>query len=869
MTFKTLTCYLVWLNVLVLQFNSLSPALAIGSGSLDGSLPGRAVEQEAIQGESSVSHQRVMNNMIGSTPNELAITSSDATSWQDVVDYILKSALSQASIYNSTPEQYLSQIEVLRFTHPPQGFPTLDQLHFIFSSLPNLTRLFFGNNRGSDLGFLSLFHEALATRFVAVEVEYALSEDFLEQLEVFRKPSFSVPLQKPGLANHFILINEQNLSTKERAAFYKKLFPTSITHLPYELIFKICSLLTGVTKDIASIKAVSNDFYTAAKDAQLARYKRILFELPETDIAPLIDKVQKESNTFIKELVLAGPEGKANKFVSKYQDFLRKNFPNLEKITIVHPNHLELARKTLLTSDFPTREDAIVKIPVENGNNIFIKIVQLYGPNPKIEFIKDPQTNEILQFPNPSHFLHGLAAVPCNHNNELNQFLKTDGTYLTAPGGEEPLQFKHALYSLNGFISVLLADNLWRILKPNGTYLKAPGQDKPIEFMGGDKSLFINGFAIIKSNPGNPHNPHVKQFLRPDGTFLTTPQGQPLKFCKAGHFANGFATVGIKIHSGARGPATVYQYLRSDGTFLTAPRTFQALQFDEAESFFNGFAVVKKNNIHHFLRPDGRFLTTPQGQPLHFEEAQAFSDDGIAAVKIQNSWRFLKQDGTFLTFPGRNTPHQFESVKSFTEGFAAVKIRHNLWQYLKRNGMFLTSQITGKPHVFSEEAYHFFHSHAMVKVNGSYQYLRPDGSFLTAPGDPHPLRFNKGDHFTSHHFAPVEVDGLWQLIRSDGTYVSDPGSHQSLKSQSHTVVTMSDSEGFLYDVPMIQNVFFFRENSGGQALPQEYLLLFNSQEGVFLKIPLSGLPQNVDISKISELIKQPYQELFPITVKKF
>ncbi|MBX9703351.1 MAG: hypothetical protein K2X39_04280, partial [Silvanigrellaceae bacterium] len=593
-----------------------SAAFAIGSGSFDVLPTGREVGLDLPQqGESSRSAQGGSPNRSAFVSNELYIPRSNSATWGDVADYISSFSLQQANIHNITQGEYLQEITLLRFSHPPEGMPTPSQLDFL-SSFPHLRQIFFGNNRGVELGFLFPLQQTLGSRFVAIEFEYPLLQDALERQALLSNPSFSMPPNKASLHNrYFILVNEDKLSGQERKKIYGDLFPTSFGDLPYELKEKIL----GFLPDLGLVSAVDKTFNASLKPFKVKEFKRILFVLHQADRSVLIKGMKSESSVYVENLVLVGLQSEVNEFLQENKKLLKEYFPKIKRVTIVHPSYLNLAKTSLFTPKFPSK-DEIVRVKLNNGKHVFLS-------RSTLQFIKDPYENTILQFPREEDFLDDflLVKIGRGNGNYIFQYLRKDRRFLTSPGKQESLQFREAHPFSNGLALVSVkVDNFTvnRFLKSDGTFLSSPG-GRHLEFR--KAHSFSNGFALVEI-----HN--FFRFLKPDGTYLSSPEGELLEFSDARDFSDGFAIVKVLIEG-----EHYYRFLKPDGSFLKAPGRDEPLQFMHAHNFSNGLATVQVNNLEQYLTREGRLLATfPAEENPHSQFVKAGPlKNGLFRVRVE------------------------------------------------------------------------------------------------------------------------------------------------------------------------------------------------------------------------------------------
>jgi len=95
-------------------------------------------------------------------------------------------------------------------------------------------------------------------------------------------------------------------------------------------------------------------------------------------------------------------------------------------------------------------------------------------------------------------------------------------------------------------------------------------------------------------------------------------------------------------------------------------KTVVNFDYDWAEQYQEGMAIVCKNKLYGFMDTNGR-----QVIPLQFEDAWKFSE-GLAAVKKNGLWGFINKQGRWVILP-QYQGLLFGSPIEFHEGLAAVR----------------------------------------------------------------------------------------------------------------------------------------------------------------------------------------------------
>ncbi|MDR2616176.1 MAG: WG repeat-containing protein [Oscillospiraceae bacterium] len=112
--------------------------------------------------------------------------------------------------------------------------------------------------------------------------------------------------------------------------------------------------------------------------------------------------------------------------------------------------------------------------------------------------------------------------------------------------------------------------------------------------------------------------------------------------------------------------------VKKDGVWRLIGRDGVAL----AEDVYDGFArdekgVVYRNDRLFALENGGYYLIDTTGKRLSetkFEDARLFNDSTYAAVKSGGKWGFIDSEGEYVIAP------EYDGARSFSNGFAAVRI---------------------------------------------------------------------------------------------------------------------------------------------------------------------------------------------------
>nr|WP_267901190.1 WG repeat-containing protein [Dulcicalothrix desertica] len=96
-------------------------------------------------------------------------------------------------------------------------------------------------------------------------------------------------------------------------------------------------------------------------------------------------------------------------------------------------------------------------------------------------------------------------------------------------------------------------------------------------------------------------------------------------------------------------------------------------QFNDASSFYEGFAEVQVGQKFGFIDTTGNLVIKPQ-----FDDVERFLE-GLAAVQVGKKWGFINSKGKLVVKP------QFDDIYYFSDGLALVTIGHK-WGFINNTG---------------------------------------------------------------------------------------------------------------------------------------------------------------------------------------
>lgn len=265
------------------------------------------------------------------------------------------------------------------------------------------------------------------------------------------------------------------------------------------------------------------------------------------------------------------------------------------------------------------------------------------------------------------------------------------------------------------------------------------------------ESVFVEGLArICKLQPDGPC-----KFGYMDKQLNIVIEAQ---FDRAEDFSDGLALVQLKDKWG---------FIDRTGKFVIQPR------FKEARSFSNGLAFAAMGHYIRlgYINKQGKFIQMP-------DEVERFgpNGEGLIPVKINDRWGFINIEGKIVIVP------QFEPdineygddlyQESFTNGLALAKSKGK-WGFINREGKFVI------PPKF-DRARPFVGNIAAVSVNGKWGFISRAGEFVQ------PTVFDEvQDHRAFQEgFGAVAQNGKWGFVDQNGK--------MAIKPQFNAVVAFSE-----------------------------------------------------------------------------
>ena len=170
----------------------------------------------------------------------------------------------------------------------------------------------------------------------------------------------------------------------------------------------------------------------------------------------------------------------------------------------------------------------------------------------------------------------------------------------------------------------------------------------------------------------------------------------------------------------------------------------EVARFDEAWSFFGGFAAVKLNGKWNFINTEGEILSK-----RWFDDTWRFSE-GFAVVELDGKRNFINTKGEILS------EQWFDNAWNFSEGIASVKL-NGKYNFINTEGELLSEQ-------WFDDACSFSEGFAVVELDGKYNFISTEGKMLSKRWFDNACSFSEG-------FAMVKLGGKWMKINTKGEIV--------------------------------------------------------------------------------------------------
>jgi hypothetical protein len=280
--------------------------------------------------------------------------------------------------------------------------------------------------------------------------------------------------------------------------------------------------------------------------------------------------------------------------------------------------------------------------------DVDFSIVPVKGANGEYQYIDVSQKGKIVinpQFSEAHIFRDGLALVKTSGNDGKYGYIDKKGKYAIAPTYDYAQDFG------DGVAWVQLEDQPPTLIDKNGKMLLQ------VDSLTWAKP-FYNGFAMVSYYS---QRDVFGMFIDKEGKPLVTQTGDK------------FSTV---INDGLY----AFQSKGSEkwGYKNTKGEVAINEQFDDADAFFEGVAVVKVGEKYGIIDKNGNFVVNPQYDRLWYDS------DGLFSVKMSGKYGWINKKGEVIINPQFDDRYPFLGNKLAPVGIGST---FNLkWGYIDRNG---------------------------------------------------------------------------------------------------------------------------------------------------------------------------------------
>ena len=186
----------------------------------------------------------------------------------------------------------------------------------------------------------------------------------------------------------------------------------------------------------------------------------------------------------------------------------------------------------------------------------------------------------------------------------------------------------------------------------------------------------------------------------------------------------------------------LYGFIDKDG------KTKITIQFEYAESFSDGLALVKQKDKYGYIDKDGKLKINYQ-----FEQAYWFAN-GLAVAGTNKSLGYIDKEGNYKINP------QFEAADNFNNGLAAVK-SDKKFGYIDKDGkMVINPQFKG--------AMPFKEKIAVVSTDSKIGIIDKEGKILVNP------QFSGAIIVNNNLIIVSTAEGKFGFVDKEGKYTVNP-----------------------------------------------------------------------------------------------
>ncbi|MCI6490961.1 MAG: WG repeat-containing protein [Prevotella sp.] len=246
--------------------------------------------------------------------------------------------------------------------------------------------------------------------------------------------------------------------------------------------------------------------------------------------------------------------------------------------------------------------------------------------------------------------------------------------------------------------------------------------------------------------PARSTSDNLWGYINEKGEMVITP-----KFTKANFFVNGLASVEVGNSK--------WFFIDTNGNIKSGNATF-----DEAKTFYNGYARVKKDGLYGLVDTNINYVIPPMF--YHLDNVVA---NGLLMCKLSSSGKYC-----YVNTKGEKViDYQFDDAFPFYDGVAAAVKIGNAWGLINSSGNIIVAPKYAELRYAGSNRY-LFASEISSSTTGSYSCLY---GLMDASGTevvPAMYLGIDGDEYdTSGRFAAKNANGKWGFIDGNGNTIVD------------------------------------------------------------------------------------------------
>jgi hypothetical protein len=328
-----------------------------------------------------------------------------------------------------------------------------------------------------------------------------------------------------------------------------------------------------------------------------------------------------------------------------------------------------------------------------------------------------------LKFDRALPFYHGVAVVGFKKAKEIRVGGNELEYSIIDQNGENCLleRYEYIEQSDDGSYFIVQKNNLYGIIDKSFQLITPCSYDKIHPYQHNLARVNVFGYYGVIDREGNSIVPCMYRFIYP--------------------FSNGFACFVSANYKVTINNSSKFGYLNEKGKIVINPI------FDEAGSFYNGFAYVKQGSLYLRINTNGDVFSQ-----YDYTKIENFTD-GIALVKKKEKIGFINSDGIEIV------PCEYVDAIPFSEGFGCLK-KGGLWFYINRKGQ------RAFPGDFAE-AYPFSEGLAMVVKQNHCGFIDTSGKLISQ------YRWNNAGYFREG-YAWIEISNYYGLINKNNQLLIKP-----------------------------------------------------------------------------------------------